>query len=203
MPRQKRILPLEGFLHCIARANNHRKLFRRETDFKFYYHCLLKLKKEERIKIHHYCFMPTHVHFLMWIEKISRFARLFKRLNLRYTYFYNRKYSYTGNLWQNRPKSFIIDSDSYMLQCGKYIELNPVRAGIAVLPEEYPYSSYGYYAFGRKDELVDENPFFEDLADTNQKRRLVYQNMILAEIRKKENLVFTDFVIHCEQISYK
>ncbi|MCM8795887.1 MAG: transposase [Candidatus Omnitrophica bacterium] len=182
MPRQARLIPEQGYLHVICRGNNRKKLFFSQRDFKVYYNLLNKIKKEESIKILHYCFMPNHTHFLVEVGESSNLSRFIKRLNLKYSAYYREKHAYTGYLWQGRFKSKIIEKDEYFIQCGKYIELNPVKANIVSLPQDYPFSSYLHYALGIEDKIIDENPLYPDLGKTPLERQLVYRNMFINEI---------------------
>ena len=191
MPRQARIIPPEGFLHVISRGNNHRKLFLAKKDFKIYYMLLKKLKEEELIRIYHYCLMSNHVHLLAGVEESSNISRFMKRLGLKYFYHYKKKHNYTGHLWQDRFKSKIIERDEYLIQCGKYIELNPVRAGIVKIAEDYPYSSYLYYGLGIKDKLIDEDPLYADFGSDNINRQLKYRKMIIDEVSYKRFIIKT------------
>lgn len=182
MPRSARVIPPQGYMHLISRGNNRRTLFHCKKDFHIYFKLLRKLKTEESIEILHYCLMPNHVHLLIRVAENSRVSRFMQRLNLLYSFIYRKRRGYAGYLWQGRFKGKIIEEDSYLIQCGKYIELNPVRAGIVHAPEEYPYSSYGYYAYGRRDEIVDVDPLYLDLGADHEKIRLIYRSMILNEI---------------------
>jgi len=181
MPRAARSFPEVGFLHVISRGNNHRKLFFRPCDYKIYYRLLLKLKHEESVRIFHYCFMPNHVHFLVGITEKSDLSEFMKRANLKYFYHYRKKFTYVGHLWQGRFKSKLIDDEAYFIQCGKYIELNPVRANMVDTPEAYPYSSYRYYSMGFRDYLVDEDPFYLGLGNNCLSRQSEYREMITGE----------------------
>jgi len=89
-----------------------------------------------------------------------------------------------GHLWQGRFKSKIIEDERYFLQCGKYIELNPVRAGLVQAPDDYTYSSYGCYAVGRKDRAVDKqaNRFYVELGGDEALRQNCYGNMMIEEV---------------------
>lgn len=185
MPRQARVISPEGFFHVISRGNNRRQLFYTKKDFGAYRQMLQDLKAEESIKIFHYCLMINHVHILLKLESNSDLSRFIKRLNLRYSHHYRKRRSYVGYLWQGRFKSKIIEKDEYFLQCGKYIELNPVRAGIAKLPQEYAYSSYLHYAYGVTDKLIDNDPFYLDLSEDNIERQNIYRNILLHEIEYK------------------
>lgn len=195
MPRTPRLIPPEGFLHVICRGNNRRKIFLCKRDFRIYRGILKKLKAEESIEILHYCFMPNHIHLLLKIVEYSNLSRFMQRLNVRYSLYYHKKRRYTGHLWQDRFKSKLITNESYLMQCGKYIELNPVKAGIAKRPEDYPYSSYGYYALGKKDDLSDGDPLYLGLSENETERRIIYRNLLVEEDVK--NLIDT-VVIDCD-----
>lgn len=72
------------------------------------------------------------------------------------------------------------------MQCGKYIELNPVRAGIVFSPENYPFSSYQYYGFGQEDSLITSNPLYEGLSARQEKRQRIYRNLVIEEENETE-----------------
>lgn len=182
MPRQARIIPLQGVLHVMCRGNNHRKLFLYPRDLKAYYLLLSRLKKEESIKVFHYCLMSNHVHLLLEVKEESNLSRFMKRLNLKYFYYYRKRRNYSGHLWQDRFKSKVIEKDEYLIQCGKYIELNPVRAGIVKVPEDYPFSSYLHYGWGKEDKLLDDDPLYMNMGENPTARQLAYRNMLIKEI---------------------
>ena len=181
MPRKAREVPINGYLHIISRGNNKRKIFRYEQDKKRYYLYLSNLKQEEKINICHYCLMGNHVHLLVKVSQESNLSLFMKRINLKYVYYYRKKYTYCGHLWQDRFQSKIINDEPYLIQCGKYIELNPVRAGIVSTPEDYIFSSYNYYGFGQKDSLVTPSPLYEDLSNEEEKRQNIYRNLVNEE----------------------
>lgn len=181
MPRAVRMVPPMGFLHVMCRGNNRRELFRYQKDFQVYRLILNKIKNEERVNIFHYCLMPNHVHILVGIDCESNLSLFMKRMNLKYFYYFNRRYGYVGHLWQDRFKSKIVKDKPYFLQCGKYIELNPVRAGIVQSPDDYCHSSYLHYASGLEDMLIDDDPLYLALSSNISKRQLFYRNMIITE----------------------
>ena len=181
MARGARFVPENGYLHVMSRGNNRRNVFIKPKDYRFYLWLAGKYKKEAAVKIIHYCLMPNHVHFLVGVALQSNLASFMKRLNLVYFFHFRQKRRYVGHLWQGRYKSKIIDKDSYFIQCGKYIELNPVRAGLCQMSEEYPFSSYMHYAYGEKNELLNEDPFYTASAKTPQERQASYREMLTSE----------------------
>ncbi|MFH1829530.1 MAG: transposase [Pseudomonadota bacterium] len=156
MPRSARILPSEGMLHLIGRANNKEKLFRHRVDFLRFKNTLHRFLHKDQCAIQHYAFMHTHFHLLAWVARTERLAALMKAVMVSYQYYYSRRYSYKGHLWHSRYRSIIISDDSQWLQCARYIELNPVYAGICKDPKEYCWTSYRHHAYGAYDPLIYE-----------------------------------------------
>ena len=186
MSRGARNLPSEGYLHVYSRGNNRRKLFLYPCDFKVFLRILSKLKRAEAVKVFHYCLMPNHVHLLLGVSKDVDTSRFMKRLNLKYSLYYRKKRAYVGHLWQGRFKSRVIEEESSFMRCGKYIELNPVRANIVKQPQDYPYSSYCHFALGREDPIVDDSPLYLDLGGTVATRQLRYREIIIGEEADEE-----------------
>jgi len=175
MPRGRRLIPAsDAALHIIARGNNQYYLFANNDDKTHYLNVLKELKEENKIDVFHYCLMSNHVHLVVWLRSQHTLSKCIKQLDLRYFNYYKKTYGYTGCLWQRRFKSNLIDTDTYLLQCGKYIELNPVRAQIVSVPEEYHFSSYRYYACGRPDTLITPSPAYLGLSSSVEKRRGQY-----------------------------
>ncbi len=174
MPRIPRFLLPKTYYHIMTRGNNKHTIFIEDEDFVFYLEILKKYKHELPFELYHYCLMPNHTHFLVKIPNPLAFAKLMQKINLVYSHYYRKKYSWVGHFWQNRYKSKPVGKDSYFIQCGKYIELNPVRSRIATSAELYRYSSARYYCLGEANDLITEDPFFSSLGDTIEKRYKEY-----------------------------
>lgn len=179
MARTRRLIPHETALHIMCRGNNKQKIFIHDADKLYYYSLMLQLKKENSITVFHYCLMDNHVHLIVWLNSNSKISKFIKQLNLSYFYYYHKRYDYTGHLWQGRFKSNIVDSDAYLLQCGKYIELNPVRAGIVDLPEQYAFSSFLHYSKGKPDSVVTDDPVYLGLSSSEKERRKAYNDFVI------------------------
>lgn len=165
MPRAKRIIPYDAALHVISRGNNRNKTFHSDNDKLRYYTLLRGLKDENKVDILHYCLMDNHAHLILYLNPGNTVSKFMKQVNLTYFHYYRKTYGYFGHFWQDRFKSNIIEMDSYLLQCGKYIELNPVRAGIVDHPADYAFSSYKFYADGKVDTLISPSPAYLGLSD--------------------------------------
>ncbi len=185
MPRIPRILLSQSFYHIMARGNNKNIIFKEGRDYCYFLSLILKYKKEHPFNIYHYCLMPNHVHFLIQTQKGADFSVFMKKLNLSYFYYYKKKYGWVGHFWQNRFKSQPVGKDNYFMQCGKYIELNPVRANIVEDPKDYLYSSYNYYVEGREDMLLTDDFFYEGFGKDKERRQINYKEMFVDAIVEK------------------
>jgi putative transposase len=182
MPRQPRLLLSKSYYHVTTRGNNRNNVFKEDNDYLFYLNLIRKYKKEHPFDIYHYCLMSNHTHFLIRTGDASGFSTFMKNLNLAYYYYFKKKYGWTGHFWQGRYNSQSVGKDEYFLQCGKYIELNPVRARIVKDPGDYSCSSYSYYAEGKENNIITEDFFYKGLGDDNKKRQKEYRNILIDEI---------------------
>jgi len=129
-------------------------VFRNQDDFMQIKRTLLRFLPAIDLTIRHHALMHTHFHLLAWAGRTTLLAGAMKAALLSYEHYYRRKYGHRGHLWHSRYRSIIIKTDGQYLQCARYVELNPVYAGICRLPEGYRWTSYRYYADGLPDPLV-------------------------------------------------
>ena len=182
MARKPRELLDNGYYHVIARGNNRRQVFHSPEDYLFFKTLIIRSKKSYKWKLHHYCLMPNHIHFLVNIETALELQKIMKFILQTYSGYYRNKTDYVGYLWQGRFKSPLIQKESYLLECGRYIERNPVRAGIVQSPGKYPWSSYNFYAQSVEDPLIDESPYYALLASLINERKLRYMDFVGMEL---------------------
>lgn len=163
MPRPPRLLLSQSFYHTMTRGNNRHKVFKSDADYQYFLELLAKYKSEHPFDLYHYLLMPSHTHMLVKTNKASDFSTFMKRLNLAYFHHYRQSYGWVGHFWQGRFKSQPVGKGEYFIQCGKYIELNAVRAGLVEKPEDHSCSSYRHYALGDKNPLLTDDLFYEGL----------------------------------------
>ena len=142
MPRRPRILLADHPLHIVQRGINREPCFFADEDYQCYLHWLEEAARDCRCAIHAYVLMTNHVHLLLTPTTLGAPARLMQSLGRRYVQYANRHYRRTGSLWEGRYKSSVVQAESYLLACMRYIELNPVRATMVVDPGDYRWSSY-------------------------------------------------------------
>ncbi|OIO47204.1 MAG: hypothetical protein AUJ31_00235 [Parcubacteria group bacterium CG1_02_39_15] len=190
MARPLRITTANIPLHVLDRGNNRQIIFRDEEDFIYFLKLLIKYKKEFKFKLYHICLMPNHIHLM--IEPIidGSLPRIMMRLTLAYSSYFNRRYRGVGHVWQGRYKNSIIDKDNYFIWCGLYIELNPLRAALVAKPEDWQFSSYNFYIFGKAhpliEKVIDIDPYYyQGLGDTPERRQEKYRQYVNDVINEK------------------
>ena len=172
--------------HLIQRGNNRQAIFFYDEDRRFYLRCLLQAKINCQCRIYSYVLMTNHVHLLVEPCGEGHLGRLMQSVGRRYVRYVNQTYGRSGTLWEGRFKSAVVSRDEYLAVCSRYIELNPVRAGMVKLPGDYPWSSYGFRALGRRDPLLDEDPWYLGVGDNPEDRRRIYQGWIASGIQERE-----------------
>ena len=161
MARIARVIANHYPHHITQRGNNRADVFFDDKDRKYYSKTLIRYCEEFRLKILAYCFMSNHVHFLVVPEYDFSLARGIGRTNLIYTQYVNKKYNRSGRLWQNRFFSCPIDKEQYLWSVARYIETNPVRAGLVKKPWDYQWSSARHHVKGEPDSIVSEPDWLE------------------------------------------
>lgn len=158
-------------LHIIQRGNNRAACFFGDVDRRFYLKCLAEAARRRNCAIHAYVLMGNHVHLLATPHEPGAAAAMLQDVGRRYVRIINTIHGRSGTLWEGRFKSSLVDSENYLLTCHRYIEMNPVRAGVTEGPRAYPWSSHGHYACGKPDKLITEHPIFAGLGASDTERR--------------------------------
>jgi len=172
--------------HVIQRGNNRQPIFFTQKDYEVFLECLRKAKRKSRARLYAYVLMTNHVHLLVEPEGESDLGRFMQSVGRRYVRYINDTHARTGTLWEGRFKSAVVSRDEYLIVCSRYIELNPVRAGMVVHPRDYGWSSYHRRALGRADDLLDDDPWYASLGNTAKERAQVYHDWMEASVRHEE-----------------
>ncbi len=177
MARTRRLV-LPGIpLHIIQRGVNRQSCFVDDADSRRYLAYLLSYLATIPCQLHAYVLMSNHIHFLLSTQEAAHLSLLMKSLNQRYTQYFNWRHGRSGSLWEGRYQSCLVQSERYLLTCQRYIELNPVRAGIVALPGQYRWSSYRGNAQGLLDDLLTPHPLYLSLGTTVHERQTRYQSL--------------------------
>ena len=178
MPRAARVVVPQVALHIVQRGVNRGPVFFRDADRARYAISLMRLAAEVGCAIHAYCLMDNHVHLLLTPHEPEACARLMKQLNQCHVQSINRRLGRSGPLWGGRFRSSLIHSAHYALACYRYIEQNPVRAGMVGHAGEYRWSSYAGNASGGPAAGLQPHAVYEALGDTVAQRSAAYRDLI-------------------------
>jgi putative transposase len=180
MPRTGRIVLANYPHHIVQRGHNRQVVFAEPADFERYLSDLRELKEALGIKVFAYCLMTNHVHLLLAPrEATSSLGQLMKAFAARMTRYRNKVEGRTGTLWESRYKSSVVQTDTYLLACSRYIELNPVRARMVASAEDYRWSSFGLRLNDFSESTwLDKDPCFLKLGSKDAIRRERYKSFV-------------------------
>ena len=156
MPRKTRMYLPDIPVHVVQRGNNRDACFFCEDEYRYFLDRLREGQGRFGVALHAYVLMTNHVHLLMTPRDTAGISRLMQHLGRHYVLYVNRQYRRTGTLWEGRHKASLVQADKYLLTSMRYIELNPVAAGMVQSPEQYRWSSYRCHAWG------EPNPWLRD-----------------------------------------
>ena len=178
MPRLPRLCPSGYPVHVVQRGNNRNVIFTSDKDIAVYAHYLREGAEKFLVQIHGWVFMTNHVHLLLTPAEDDSTSNLFQYLNF--------TYSRTGTLFEGRFRSSLVQQDRYFLACLRYIELNPVRAGMVLRPEYYKWSSYAAHAIGACPSLWSPHSTYLSLGRTCEQRQDRYRKLIRRELNQDD-----------------
>jgi putative transposase len=164
-------------LHITQRGNNRIATFADAADFAQYRTFLHHASTREECAIHAYALMTNHVHLLATSPNVGGASRMMQLIGRLYVRYFNERHRRSGTLWEGRFKSALVDSSAYFLACSRYIDLNPVRAGLVQTADAYEWSSYACLGEARADPLITRHPEYLALGQTAEQRSRVYRAM--------------------------
>jgi putative transposase len=169
-------------VHVIQRGVNRAACFRVDADYLVYLSNLRQLAAKHGCEIHAYCLMTNHVHLLLTPSDTGSCTKLMRDLGQRYVPYFNSRHERTGTLWEGRFRSCIVESARYVLACHRYIELNPVRAGMVKHPGAYPWSSYAVNSGCHSDASLATHVELLALAPDTTRQHAAYRALFDEEI---------------------
>ena len=186
MPRKTRIFIPDLPCHVIQRGNNRSACFFCEEDYKYYLNCIAEGLKRYGAKLHAYVLMMNHVHLLITPSHEDSLPRIMQLIGRQYVQYINKTYRRSGTLWEGRYKASIVDTDPYLLTCYRYIELNPVVAGMVSKPEDYIWSSFAGNGLGENDDLITPHENYLSLGGNLDERCDAYRELFNNQISDED-----------------
>ena len=177
MPRKPRFYVPGAPVHAVQRGHNRSAVFFDDLDYLEYLRCLKQAADSCSCEVHAYVLMSNHVHLLLTPGRADSVGRLFQSIGRHYVRHINSTYRRHGGLWEGRYKSNVIESQAYLLSCMRYIELNPVRAGMVDHPAKYRWSSYASNALGVSNAVISAQAAYVALGRLPDARQFTYRGL--------------------------
>ena len=189
MPRKLRFY-LPGMpVHIVQRGHSREPVFFETGDYQTYLYWLREASERYDCAIHAYVLMTNHVHILATPANKKGISLLMQYTGRHYVPYINHTYGTSGSIWEGRYKGSLVHDEQYLLTCMRYIELNPVRAGMVAEPSLYRWSSYRANAQGKSDALITRHPLYEKLGSHPQEQMEAYKALFEAHIDKKRHAI--------------
>jgi putative transposase len=186
MARPPRLF-LPGYsVHVVQRGNNRGDIFRAPVDREAFLFALGAAAARHLADVHAYVLMTNHVHLILTPRLEDSCARTMQAVGRHYVPYFNRRYQRTGGLFEGRYRLTTIHSEEYWFNCVRYVETNPVRAGLATDPADYKWSSYHVHASGHSDPMVSPHPSFDRLGRVPEERQLAWRTICAVPLPPNE-----------------
>ncbi|WP_417539511.1 transposase [Marinobacter sp.] len=179
MPRRPRLEIVGLPHHVVQRGVDRQAVFFDRECYLAYLQILSGYAGHLEVSVHSWCLMTNHVHLLVTPLSPGSLSRLMQNLNRLYVQRINARFQRTGHLWAGRFKASVVSNERYLLSCMRYIELNPVRAGMVSHPEAYPWSSWHANVGARRSLLVSPHSEYLALGSGESDRHKRYRAIVL------------------------
>jgi REP element-mobilizing transposase RayT len=150
--------------HVLNRGILRQTIFHEDEDMAYFINVIKRYRCKVSFEVYHWCIMPNHYHIIAEFLNGHLLSKVIGACQQIYALYYHRKYQTAGRLFQNRFKSQAIEKETYLLACGRYVELNPLRAGLVGQPWDWKWSSAQYYIFDKNDGLTAADPIWKSQA---------------------------------------
>ena len=184
--------------HIIQRGNNRQNVFTCDEDFQFFRDVIVEASETHGLAIHAYVWMSNHIHVLATPAREESIGKVFQSVGRRYVQYFNATQKRTGTLWEGRYRAALVDSEAYLLTVMRYIEMNPVRAGMVAHPRDYAWSSYQRNAVGADGlnyDWITPHSQYQRLALRSapaEERQAAYRTLFRSAVNKNDLTVIRD-----------
>ena len=186
-------LTLPGYPHhVIQRGNNRQPIFNEAADQEYLLELLHQNAMRFEVAVHAYVLMGNHFHLLATPKTEKGLPQMMQAIGRSYVRYFNMRTARTGTLWEGRYRSTLIEAERYFVACMAYMDLNPVRAGLAAEARDYPWSSYRFYVGLRSDRLITPHPMYWALGNTPFAREAAYAELVVAGVSPTLQLALTN-----------
>lgn len=182
MPRKPRFY-LPGIpVHVVQRGHSREPVFFEDDDYSAYLSWMGEAAARYGCAIHAYVLMTNHIHILVTPELRNSISLMMQYIGRHYVPYINYTYGTSGSIWEGRYKASMISDEEYLLTCMRYIELNPVRAGMVRAPAQFRWSSYRANGQGKENRYLSPHPLYRALGRTKEQRLIAYRALFKAHV---------------------
>lgn len=182
MPRKPRFFIPKIPVHIVQRGYSREPVFFDTPDYQIYLHWLQQSAERFDCAIHAYVLMTNHIHLLVTPKAKTSVGLMMQHIGRHFVPYMHHTYGSSGSIWEGRYKASLIQDEQYLLTCMRYIELNPVRAGMVKSPGAYRWSSYGFNAQGKDDATITPHAIYTALARSKPQRQQAYRDLFKAHV---------------------
>ena len=186
MPRSPRLIADGLVYHALNRGNNRAPVFFQAADFVQFLDALGQTQQRYPFRLYAYCLLHNHFHLVLEPAAGQNISRILQSLTVAHTWHYHQAQATSGHVWQGRFKSPAIASDEHLLTVMRYVESNPLRAGVVTDLADYPWSSYPAHGLGKHLPLVEEAPVWRSLGRTEAARQAYWRSWLHTPLTEKE-----------------
>ncbi|NCT83721.1 MAG: transposase [Comamonadaceae bacterium] len=188
------ILPGQAH-HVILRGNNRQAIFYSDLDRQQLLEVLREVALQYGVAIHAYVLMDNHIHLLLTPPEAPALSRMMQALGRRYVGWFNARHQRSGTLWEGRFRAGLIEGERHLLACMRYIEFNPVRAGLCAEPAQWAWSSAAHHLGLTRQALITEHPLYWSMGNTPFEREHAYREFLGQGVTASEQQQFTGAVL--------
>jgi putative transposase len=175
----------EACYHLMDRGHDREAVFRDDVDRRAFLGLVQRYRRRFGFRLYYYCLMSNHFHLLLQLDDPRQLSPLMAGRLRAYVHHCHGRHGFVDHRWQGRFKSPAVQRRDYLLSCGRYLERNPLEAGMVAEPWQYAWSSARAYALGEADALLDENPEYVGLSDKPARRQQLWREFLLgADVRE-------------------
>jgi putative transposase len=186
MARPRRIQIADLTQHVFNRGNNRSDIFRSAKDYAAFLLALRDASIRYQLDVHSYALMTNHFHLVATPRTATGLSDAMQVVGTKYVRYFNRRYTRTGRLFEGPFKASVIETEAYWFTCMRYVELNPVRAGLVTDPAVYRWSSYRSNALGVRDMLIVQHPLYLSLGESEASRQTSWRELCREAIRAED-----------------
>ena len=186
MARSARIV-IPDQVHIVSQLGNAgQAMFIDDEDYRFFLGWLREAAQHYQVAVHAYALMPERLYFLATPPDAAALGRMMQWIGRHYVPYFNRRHGRSGTLWQGRFKASVVDAESSLLQCCRYIEMRQVWSGQVSHPSHCHWTSYAHHVGDRTDALITDHAVYWGLGNTPFQREAAYRQFLAQVVARVE-----------------